>query len=43
MSWTCKHCQTEIEEKYDYCHHCEECGCTQSNHNCNKEEQDDIH
>ena len=35
MYWTCQHCGTEMEHKYDYCTTCEEFGCTADDHKCN--------
>lgn len=34
--WTCGHCETEMEHKYDYCTTCEEFGCTANDHKCNE-------
>jgi hypothetical protein len=36
MYWTCEHCETEMEHKYDYCTNCEEFGCTADDHKCNE-------
>ena len=34
MYWTCEHCGSEMEHKYDYCTTCESAGCTLNNHKC---------
>lgn len=38
MYWTCQHCGTEMEEKYDYCTTCELSGCTLNDHKCKDED-----
>ena len=36
MYWTCEHCDTEMDNKYDYCTNCEAFGCTADDHKCNE-------
>ena len=38
MHWTCEHCGTEMEHKYDYCTTCESAGCTKDDHKCCEDE-----
>ena len=32
--WSCKFCDTEMNENYDYCSTCEYAGCTKNDHHC---------
>jgi hypothetical protein len=39
--WTCQHCETQVEDKYDYCPFCELCGCLKDEHYCQQPDEED--
>ena len=38
MYWTCEHCGTDVEDKWDLCPTCEYAGCTANDHKCVEED-----